>query len=47
MVSVNPSLDREEAQERAYQFIAKYAPSFQKSLGAKPRADAVPLEKLN
>ncbi|MBK1833430.1 exosortase-associated EpsI family protein [Roseibacillus ishigakijimensis] len=37
---------RAPAQERAYEFIARYAPHFQKSLGAVDREDAVPLKAI-
>ena len=35
-----------EARERAFNFIQKYAPEFQKSLGARERKDAVELKSI-
>ncbi|GHC65036.1 hypothetical protein GCM10007100_36080 [Roseibacillus persicicus] len=46
MVYVDERKEDGEAQERAYQFIRKYAPDFQKSLGAEDREDAVELKSL-
>lgn len=43
-VLVDDRYGREEAQKRAYEFIAEWAPGFQKSLGAEERPDAVPLK---
>ena len=46
MVWVDQRKESGEAQKRAYDFIKKYAPGFQKSLGAKDREDAVELKSI-
>ena len=46
MVWVDNRTEEGEAQERAYNFIRKYAPDFQKSLGAQDREDAVKLKSI-
>lgn len=46
MVYVDERREESESQERAYQFIRKYAPDFQKSLGARDRDDAVELKSI-
>ena len=46
MVWVDNRAEEGEARERAYSFIRKYAPDFQKSLGAQDREDAVKLKSI-
>jgi len=46
MVWVDPRKEKGEAQERAFDFIEKYAPEFQKSLGATAREDALELKVI-
>lgn len=46
-VSVDERYGREEAQERAYEFIREYAPQFQRSLGATDRPDAISLKSTS
>lgn len=46
MVWVDERKEKGEARERAFAFIRKYAPDFQKSLGAKEREGAVKLKSI-
>lgn len=46
MVWVDDRKEEGEARERAFDFIRKYAPEFQKSLGAKDREDALKLKSI-
>lgn len=46
MVWVDERKEEGEARGRAFDFIRKYAPEFQKSLGAKDREDAVKLKSI-
>jgi hypothetical protein len=41
-----PNVGEREAKKRAYSFIKKYTPVFQKSLGAVDREDALELREL-
>lgn len=46
MVWVDDRKEEGEARDRAFDFIRKYAPDFQKSLGAGDREDAVKLKSI-